>query len=177
MRDNIDLDVSGVLDDSETLEGAAARLFDEVLAVCSGQDDRRRAARAPRVRDPPPQPDHLRGSCPVFDQRAGASISVPGFARAGRFRWVVCGLLFAATTINYIDRQVLGILAPDLQQEIGWSELDYGRIVIAFQAVVRGDDAVLGTDPRQDRARSWVWRSRSPGGRWRRWGRRSRAAR
>jgi ACS family hexuronate transporter-like MFS transporter len=42
-------------------------------------------------------------------------------------------LLFAATTINYIDRQVLGILAPDLQREIGWSELDYGRIVIAFQ--------------------------------------------
>ena len=46
---------------------------------------------------------------------------------------MVCGLLFFATTINYIDRQVLGILAPDLQHEIGWSELDYGRIVIAFQ--------------------------------------------
>jgi MFS transporter, ACS family, aldohexuronate transporter len=58
----------------------------------------------------------------------------PGFgARVGRFRWVICGLLFFATTINYIDRQVLGILAPDLQKEIGWSELDYGRIVIAFQ--------------------------------------------
>ncbi len=48
-------------------------------------------------------------------------------------RWYICGLLFFATTINYIDRQVLGILAPDLQTEIGWSELDYGRIVIAFQ--------------------------------------------
>ena len=48
-------------------------------------------------------------------------------------RWYICGLLFLATTINYIDRQVLGILAPDLQREIGWSELDYGRIVIAFQ--------------------------------------------
>ena len=46
---------------------------------------------------------------------------------------MICGLLFFATTINYIDRQVLGILAPDLQKEIGWSELDYGRIVIAFQ--------------------------------------------
>ncbi|HEY7059112.1 MAG TPA: MFS transporter [Vicinamibacterales bacterium] len=54
-------------------------------------------------------------------------------SKIGSFRWVVCGLLFAATTINYIDRQVLGILAPDLQREIGWSELDYGRIVIAFQ--------------------------------------------
>ena len=65
-------------------------------------------------------------------QPTGASISVSG-SRVGSFRWVVCGLLFAATTINYIDRQVLGILAPDLQHEIGWSELDYGRIVIAFQ--------------------------------------------
>src|SRR4029079_52356 len=54
-------------------------------------------------------------------------------ARRGRVRWVICALLFFGTTINYIDRQVLGILAPDLQREIGWSELDYGRIVIAFQ--------------------------------------------
>src|ERR671910_842440 len=54
-------------------------------------------------------------------------------ARIGRWRWVICALLFFATTINYIDRQVLGILAPDLQREIGWSELEYGRIVIAFQ--------------------------------------------
>src|SRR5216110_2735064 len=53
--------------------------------------------------------------------------------RVGKFRWVICGLLFFATTINYVDRQVLGILAPDLQKEIGWSELDYSRIVIAFQ--------------------------------------------
>jgi ACS family hexuronate transporter-like MFS transporter len=53
--------------------------------------------------------------------------------RVGRWRWVICALLFFCTTINYIDRQVLGILAPDLQKEIGWSELDYGRIVIAFQ--------------------------------------------
>jgi ACS family hexuronate transporter-like MFS transporter len=48
-------------------------------------------------------------------------------------RWTICALLFLAATINYIDRQVLGILAPDLQKEIGWTELDYGRIVIAFQ--------------------------------------------
>src|SRR6476469_3895402 len=54
-------------------------------------------------------------------------------SRVVSFRWTVCGLLFLATTINYIDRQVLGILAPDLQHEVGWSELDYGRIVIAFQ--------------------------------------------
>lgn len=48
-------------------------------------------------------------------------------------RWVVCALLFFATTINYVDRQVLAILAPDLQNEIGWSEIEYGYIVTAFQ--------------------------------------------
>ncbi|MCU0635056.1 MAG: MFS transporter [Gemmatimonadaceae bacterium] len=52
--------------------------------------------------------------------------------RAGRQRWIVCALLFFATTINYIDRQVLGILAPTLQREVGWSESDYGDIVSWF---------------------------------------------
>jgi MFS transporter, ACS family, hexuronate transporter len=52
----------------------------------------------------------------------------------GRYRWVICALLFFATTINYIDRQVLGILAPVLQNEIGWTEIQYGYIVTAFQA-------------------------------------------
>lgn len=49
------------------------------------------------------------------------------------FRWVVCGLLFFATTINYVDRQVIGILATPLQRELGWSESDYGWIIAAFQ--------------------------------------------
>ena len=57
-----------------------------------------------------------------------------GVAPAGRVRWVVCALLFAATTINYVDRQVLGILAPDLQRSLHWSEVQYGYIVTAFQA-------------------------------------------
>ena len=48
-------------------------------------------------------------------------------------RWYVCALLFA-TTINYIDRQVFSILAPDLQRSIGWSEVEYGYIITAFQA-------------------------------------------
>jgi len=55
-------------------------------------------------------------------------------ARVGRYRWVICGLLFFATTVNYVDRQVIGILARDLQTIIGWSELDYGNIVAAFNA-------------------------------------------
>ncbi len=48
-------------------------------------------------------------------------------------RWWVCALLFFATTINYVDRQVLAILAPQLQKEIGWTEIEYGYIVTAFQ--------------------------------------------
>ena len=54
--------------------------------------------------------------------------------RVGHYRWVICALIFFATTINYIDRQVLGILAPDLQNIIGWNEKEYGFIVTAFQA-------------------------------------------
>lgn len=54
-------------------------------------------------------------------------------ARSG-FRWTICALLFAATTINYMDRQVLGILASTLQKALGWDELEYSHIVMAFQA-------------------------------------------
>ncbi len=53
--------------------------------------------------------------------------------RVGYVRWIICALLFFAATINYIDRQVVGILKPTLQKEFGWSELDYGDIVLAFQ--------------------------------------------
>ncbi len=49
------------------------------------------------------------------------------------YRWRILSLLFFATTINYIDRQVIGILAPYISEELGWSEVDYGYIVTAFQ--------------------------------------------
>jgi len=55
-------------------------------------------------------------------------------ARTGHFRWYVCALLFFASTINYVDRQVISILKPDLQALFGWSERDYGWIAMAFQA-------------------------------------------
>ncbi|GJG89197.1 hexuronate transporter [Gemmatimonadetes bacterium T265] len=55
-----------------------------------------------------------------------------GPPRAGHVRWVICALLFAATTVNYVDRQVLGILAPTLQHGLGWTEADYGNIVSWF---------------------------------------------
>jgi MFS transporter, ACS family, hexuronate transporter len=51
---------------------------------------------------------------------------------ASSYRWTICALLFVATTINYVDRQVLGILAPTLQRELHWTEADYGDIVSWF---------------------------------------------
>jgi ACS family hexuronate transporter-like MFS transporter len=52
----------------------------------------------------------------------------------GNQRWIVVALLFFATTINYIDRQVIGLLKPTLEVEFGWSENDYANIVMAFTA-------------------------------------------
>jgi len=52
---------------------------------------------------------------------------------AGRFRWVICGLLFLGVTKNYMDRQVLGVLKGPLQHQFGWNEIDYGNLVFAFQ--------------------------------------------
>lgn len=52
----------------------------------------------------------------------------------GRYRWRIVALLFFATTINYIDRQVIGILAPQLQAAFAIDELSYGYIITAFQA-------------------------------------------
>ncbi len=67
--------------------------------------------------------------------RAGQASEASGTrTRVGRYRWRICALLFAATTLNYLDRQVLGVLAPDLSRMFGWSEIDYGYIVTAFQA-------------------------------------------
>lgn len=53
--------------------------------------------------------------------------------KIGNYRWRIVLLLLFATTINYIDRQVLGILAPELQNTFNWSESDYGFIIMAFQ--------------------------------------------
>ena len=53
--------------------------------------------------------------------------------RVGRYRWVVCWLLFAATAVNYVDRQMIGLLKPLLSDELRWSETDYAGIVFWFQ--------------------------------------------
>lgn len=69
----------------------------------------------------------------ALHQPGGVQVSAPP-SRMTRHRWVICALLFFATTINYIDRQVIGILKPTLSEELGWSEQDYANIVFAFQA-------------------------------------------
>jgi len=53
--------------------------------------------------------------------------------RISHYRWVICALVFLATTVNYVDRQVIGILKTTLQHDLGWTEIDYGNIVFAFQ--------------------------------------------
>jgi MFS transporter, ACS family, aldohexuronate transporter len=53
--------------------------------------------------------------------------------RMGNVRWTICAMLFAATTINYMDRQVIGLLKPTLAQAIGMTELSYSHVVEAFQ--------------------------------------------
>ncbi len=68
----------------------------------------------------------------------------PPMKAGGNYRWTICALLFFATTINYIDRQVLGILAPVLEKEIGWNEIQYGYIVTSFQAAYAIGLLVIG---------------------------------
>ena len=65
---------------------------------------------------------------------AGGDIVQQASSRIGRYRWVICGLLFAATAINYIDRQMIGVLKPTLQAEMHWSESEYANIIFWFQA-------------------------------------------
>ena len=72
---------------------------------------------------------------PVGAPAAGAPGAPPSVAeRVGRYRWTICALLFVATTINYIDRQTTGILAPTLQAEFGWSETQYADITSYWTA-------------------------------------------
>ncbi len=66
----------------------------------------------------------------VAADQARTSASSP----AGYFRWVICALLLFGTTKNYMDRNVLGVLNKTLQHDLGWSEIDFSNLVIAFQA-------------------------------------------
>ena len=64
---------------------------------------------------------------------SGMGIGTSPAAQLGRVRWTICAMLFVATSINYMDRQVIAILKPTLQHSIGLTEVSYGYIVDAFQ--------------------------------------------
>ncbi|MFZ0289868.1 MAG: MFS transporter [Candidatus Sulfotelmatobacter sp.] len=71
----------------------------------------------------------------AFDSRTerGSSPGPSSRMGLGRVRWTVCAMLFVATSINYMDRQVIAILKPTLEHSIGMTEVSYGYIVDAFQ--------------------------------------------
>ena len=79
----------------------------------------------------------------AIDNKPG-KVQNPVKQKVGNFRWTIVALIFFATTINYIDRQVIGILAPLLQKEIGWNEIQYGYIVTAFTAAYALGLLILG---------------------------------
>ncbi|HEX4379093.1 MAG TPA: MFS transporter [Candidatus Acidoferrum sp.] len=91
-----------------------------------GQDDRGPATNGVANSCAPPESAGMTAS-------GGAAMAAVS-SRAGYFRWVICGLLLIGITKNYMDRQVLGLLKPTLQQEFGWNEIDYSNLVFAFQA-------------------------------------------
>ncbi len=68
----------------------------------------------------------------------------PIHAFVGRFRWVICAVLFFGITKNYMDRQVLGVLKTTLQHDFGWNEIDYSNLVFAFQATYALGMLLLG---------------------------------
>ena len=84
---------------------------------------------------------------PAFD-KAGSSSRFAFLA--GRFRWVICAVLFLGISKNYMDRQVLGVLKVTLQHNLGWREIDYGHLVFAFQAAYAA--GLLGVGRFIDRA-------------------------
>ncbi len=59
----------------------------------------------------------------------------PRAEQIGRYRWLVCALLFFATTVNYFDRQILSLLKQTLDHELGWSNEEFGRVNAAFQGM------------------------------------------
>ncbi len=81
------------------------------------------------------------------------------------YRWVVCSMLVFATTVNYMDRQILGLLAPMLQKDIGWTQMEYSWLVNAFTVAYGVGTLVCGRiidklGPKS--AMRWRWWSGAP---------------
>jgi MFS transporter, ACS family, aldohexuronate transporter len=73
-----------------------------------------------------------------------ARAAMQPMASSGHLRWVVCALIFFAGTINYVDRQVIGILKPTLQGQLGWNEIDYSNIIFTFHLAYAIGSLLMG---------------------------------
>jgi|SRR5580704_13382195 ACS family hexuronate transporter-like MFS transporter len=62
----------------------------------------------------------------------------------GHYRWVVCGLLFFATTVNYMDRQILSLIKPILDNQLHWSNEQFGAVNSAFQGAYALGGLIFG---------------------------------
>jgi ACS family hexuronate transporter-like MFS transporter len=62
-------------------------------------------------------------------------IKEQAIAKGSNYRWTICALLFLATTINYIDRQILSLIKPILDEELGWTNAQFGMVNSVFQGV------------------------------------------
>jgi ACS family hexuronate transporter-like MFS transporter len=71
----------------------------------------------------------------LTNQSGTASVSAFNAQAIGKYRWTICGLLFFATTVNYLDRQVLSLLQPHLEEKYGWTKTNYANITAIFQFV------------------------------------------
>lgn len=79
-----------------------------------------------------------------FPTSTADAVSDTAPQNVGRTRWLICGLLFFAATVNYMDRQVIGLLKPTLQAQLGWTEIGYGNIVFAFTMAYGIGSLVVG---------------------------------
>jgi len=70
---------------------------------------------------------------PFAESMLNPAKSVTADRTAGNARWLICALLFFAASVNYMDRQVIGLLKPTLQVQLGWTDEGYSNIVVAFQ--------------------------------------------
>ncbi len=96
----------------------------------------------------PERPTSASGSLAASADPEAAKVVEPApptvSSGTGYFRWVICTLLLFGTTNNYMDRNVLGVLNKTLQHDLGWSEIDYSNLVVAFQAAYALGLVVVG---------------------------------
>lgn len=87
--------------------------------------------------------DPAQSSVAPVSSQSGAVLNRP-LRRFRRIRWWICGLLFASTVINYLDRQSLALLAPNLKTLFRWDNTDYANLVIGFRITYTVGQALWG---------------------------------